>query len=469
MQEQSNLTPPAPPMTPPPPAAPVVMSTQSKGFPKKIIFIVLGILVALVGIVVAIQALGPALNERREITLRWWGLWEDESIIQPLIDEYQAAHPNVKITYENQSKQDYRERLTNALASGTGPDIFRIHNTWVPMFSSQLEPMSAEIMSAAEFQSTFYPVVTADLTNSSGKIMGIPLGFDTIAMFINQEIFDTYGKVVPTTWDEVRDLARALTIKDEQGVIRQSGAAFGNTQNVDHWPEIVALLMLQNKVNMSNPTGVRAEQAMDFYSRFSRVDAVWDETLPNSTVAFAAGKVAMYFGPSWRIHEIRQQNPSLNFRVLTTPQLRKESDTDPNVYYATYWVEGVSAKSKEKQAAWEFLKFLSTKESLEKLYTNASSSRLFGEPYPRIDMQNMIATDPVVGAFIQQGREAKSWYLASRTFDGPTGINSQINKYFEDAVNAVNQGTAPSSALSTVAQGIVQVLGRYGLISTPSR
>ena len=149
--------------------------------------------------------------------------------------------------------------------------------------------------------------------------------------------------------------------------------------------------------------------------------------------------------------------------MIPVPQLAKDKPTDPDVTYATYWVEGVWKRSENRQAAWNFLKFLSTQEAQQKLYQNATTQRAIGEPYPRVDMLPTLAQDPLAGAFVSQGGTAKSWYLASRTFDGPTGINTQINKYFEDAVNAVNSRTKVSVALEAVAAGVNQVLSQYGL------
>jgi hypothetical protein len=50
------------------------------------------------------------------------------------------------------------------------------------------------------------------------------------------------------------------------------------------------------------------------------------------------------------------------------------------------------------------------------------------------------------------------------TWDGPTGINSLMSKYFEDAINAVNSGTTANAALTTAAAGVTQVLQQYNLI-----
>jgi multiple sugar transport system substrate-binding protein len=457
-----------PPMTPPPPAGPAMPAAQStvappppkKQFPKIFVFLGLGIFVLILAVLL-FKFVFTRQTGGKEIV--WWGLWEEESVISPLIAEYEQENPGVKITYLKQSQQDYRERLTNSLAKGSGPDIFSFHNTWVPMFANELDQIPADVYSADQFAQTFFPTASSDLTSGAG-LVGIPLEYDGLALYINEDIFNSAGKTPPVTWDDLRQLALQLTQKDEQGVIIQAGVALGRTENVDHWPEILSLMMLQNGVNLSRPTGKLAEDALTFYTLFSSVDGVWDASLPSSTVAFAAGKVAMYFGPSWRVFEIIQQNPNLKFKTVPVPQLPKEAG-QVEINYASYWAQGVWARSKSKTEAWKFLKFISSRESLEKIYQNAAKIRAFGQPYPRTDMTDLLKDQPVLGSIIAGAPTAQTWYLQSRTWDGPTGINSLMDKYFEDAINAVNSGTMAAKALETVSAGVSQVLGQYGLIT----
>jgi len=458
--------------TPPPPPAnsnpKVNMATNGsmpkKGFSKKILLIPI-LIIALLGGAFLVWKLFlsdlAGFGGSRSVTLTWWGLWEDETIVEPVIADYEASHPGVEINYEAQSKEDYRERLMNSLARGQGPDIFRFHNSWVPMFKSELSAMPGSVMTAQEFAQTFYPVAVSDLTVGA-EIVGVPLMYDGLGLYVNEEIFDTYGKSPPTTWDELLELALELTIKDENGIIQQAGVAMGLTENVDHWQEIIALMMLQNGASLVNPTNNLASSALDYYKAINRRYSAWDKTLPNSTVMFANGDMAMYFGPSWRAFEIADLNPSLKFRVVPVPQLRKDDPTEPDMTYATYWVEGVWERSENTEEAWKFLDYLSQKETLTKLYTQAAATRLFGEPYPRPDMQDFILTDPVLGGIIRLAPNAESWYLAGRTHDGQTGINSRIGDYFMDAVNAADS----EGALKTTASGVQQVLSQYGLVTT---
>jgi len=458
---QNSLVNPAVPQVPPTQVPPQVTVPSKKKIPK-IIIILAGILL-LAGIGFAVFKFMSGRGENTSGNVTWWGLWEDVSIVSPLIASYEQAHPGIKINYVNQSPQDYRERLSNSLAKGEGPDIFTFHNTWVPMFKTDLDAIPSSLITAADYSKIFYQVIVSDLSYGN-SIVGIPLGYDALTLYINQDIFDKSGKIPPSTWDSLRSLAKELTIKDESGTIIQSGAALGRTENVDHWQEIIALLMIQNGVDLTNPVGKNAEDALKFFTYFSSVDGVWNTTLPTSTQAFAAGKLAMYLAPSWRAFEIEQANPNLKFKTVPAPQLPKDSPNELDITYATYWAQGVWSKSPNKSAAWSFLNYISSTDSLQKLYQNESAIRAFGEPYPRTDMSSLLTNHPVVGSIITQAPGARSWYLASRTFDGATGINTQVSNYFKDAINAVVAGDKTATeALTTVAQGVSQVLAQYGI------
>ena len=172
----------------------------------------------------------------------------------------------------------------------------------------------------------------------------------------------------------------------------------------------------------------------------------------------------MYIAPSWRVFDIQRQNPNLKYKTVPIPQLPKDSPDEVDITYATYWTQGVWSKSASKLAAWDFLSYMASADSLQKLYQNESAVRNLGEAYPRTDMASLLIDHPIIGSIIAQAPGARSWYLVSRTFDGATGINTLISNYFGDAVNAVADGEkSASEALETVAQGVAQVLAQYGI------
>lgn len=395
---------------------------------------------------------GTTTTGGQPIVLQYWGLWEPADAMKQIIDDYKKVNPNVSVQYTKQSHLDYRTRLQTAVASGNGPDLFRYHATWVPMLKTELATLPSAVMSATDFQQTFYPVASKQLQNN-GSPVGIPLMYEGLALFYNVEAFNTAVVQPPTTWGELRETAKKLTIM-EGATIKRAGIALGYTSNIDHFSDVVALLSLQNGADLAKPSGKQTIDALTFYTLFAK-DRVWDETLPSSTVAFARGDVAMIFAPSWRAHDIKQMNPNLQFATVPVPQL----DPAAKVSWANYWAEGVSSKSKYQKEAWEFLKYLSSKESQQKIYNAQSQTRSFGELYSRVDLASQLVADKVVGSFISDAPKATGWYMSSFTHD--KGINEEVIKYYEDAINSMNEGKTASDVIDTLSAGVAQVLQKY--------
>lgn len=407
--------------------------------------------------------------EKPEIT--YWGLWEDKNTVQSIIDEFNKKYPDIKVNYVKQDLKKYREKLSARFDNEEkceesnkdsnapcAPDVFLYHNSWFPMFSSDLTPIPEDTISKEDFKKSFFPVVEKDLIRN-GAIYGIPTGIDTLALYVNREIFDSTGEAVPNNWDDFYTISRHLTVKDEEGRIKTSGAALGTFNNIDHASDIISMLFVQNGANMNDlsSTSNNASDALEFYTSYTKGDeSVWDNSLENSKRAFSAGKVAMYFGYSWDYFEILANNPDLKIEIHPVPEIK-----DKDMSIASYWVAGVSSGSKFKKEALLFHKFLTSKESQEKMYTLSSKTRLFGQPYARRDMAEKLK-DSIPYQFAIQGNKAVSTNFASDTYDD--GINSKLNKYLENAVNSMisENKTSADSAVEVLSQGVSQVLSQYG-------
>lgn len=420
---------------------------------KKIVIIVLALAVV-VGF--AIWRFGPKVSPNIQtgpVTLTFWGLWEDEALIKPLIEEYRKVSPDTTINYVRQSSVNYRTRVQTQVRAGVGPDVFMIHNTWLPMFIGDLAPSS---MSLTDYQSTFYPVAVDSFVKDN-QILVSPMEVDGLALYYNEEILIAAGVVPPKNWQEFIEGAVKMTVKDSSGQIRTSGAAMGTSGNVDHWSDLIGLLLLQQpNINFNALASPAAAEVLRFYTGFV-IDPrkkTWDTNLPSSTDMFASGRLAYYFAPSWRAHELRVQNPNLRFKTVAVPQLPGK-----NVGWASFWGYGVSSRSQSSSEAWKFINFLTSAQAEKLAYANASQIRLFGQPYSRVDLGPELVADPIVGAFVSQGLFYKTWYLASNTYD--LGINDEMIKYFEDGINTTLQGTDPQIALQTIDQGVKQVLQKY--------
>lgn len=442
-------------------------STEKKRGKGKLILIILFIIALLIiGSVVAMSMLGRRSPQTSGATLTYWGLWDDAASMQEMIKEYQQAHPEVKITYEvKDAKDSYRQRLLARIEKGTGPDIFRYHNTWVPEIRSILSAAPPSIVPAEQLKQDYYPVIAKDVIINNA-VVGLPLGIDGTLLVYNKKALSNAGIATPPKdWEALIDAAKKITVKNQENQIQFSGIALGTAENIEHFSDIIAGMFLQNGVNLVALEGNQnANSVLEAYTAFATPpNDTWNETMPNSILAFANEKVAMIFVPYWQLEVLRQLNPDLDFGVSIFPQVRGGTKK----VAASYWVEGVSSKSAHKDVAWDFLKFLSTKESLIKLaeLDKKSGRSMIPRPYPRKEMASLIIQDPFLGPVVQQAPDYDSMPLISRTFDGGRegqgGLNDGLIAYLRDAVNTILFGGSIDAAVNTFSQGVTQIMDQF--------
>jgi len=394
----------------------------------------------------------------KQVTLTYWGLFEPEEVFQPLIEEYQKEHPNVKIEYQQRAFStlaQHKETLLTRLREGTGPDIFRIHNTWVSQFASELSPLPSDVMSSAEFANNFYPPMQ-NLLSYQGQLYAIPLMYDGLMLFYNKKHFEEAGvSRPPTDWEEFRSAAVRLTKADEETKkINQAGAAMGTANNVAHFSDILGLMFAQSRINF--PAGLTSSGARDalvFYTNFVTKDKVWDASFPDSIYGFAQGKVSMIFAPSWRVFDIQSLNPGLDFSTAAVPQvpsLPREGQTTIN--WASFWAEGVNLDSENADEAWKFLEFLSQAENMRRLYSEQAKLREFGEPYSRTDLGSVLLTNDYLAPLIDGAPTAASFIIADRSG----------NDVYVEAVAEAVDGVLQKKDIGQVLETLKSTIERFG-------
>lgn len=405
---------------------------------------------------------GGTTSSGSNVVIEYWGLWEAESVMQPLIQKYQSQNPNVTIKYTQKPGTQYESNLFTRITQGSttgapAPDIFRIHNSWLSKYQPHLSPLPTTVMSASDYSQTFYPTSVNDFTGTDNNIYAIPLEIDGLALFYNKQLLEGTGTIeVPADWDTLTELARELTITDESGTITQAGMAIGSANNISHSAELFSFLLLQNNVEvisadnkvvtLSTP---RAQSALEFYLEFSDPDSdryVWSPDLRLDLELFYSGNLAFLFAPSWRAFDIIDSAPGIEFGMAPLPQL---PGNDP-VYYSTYWGEAVSSTSKYPEEAWKFVKFLSEQEQMKELYSNQATTRAFGEPYSRKDLAPELADQPYVGAIIEMAPQMQSWKM---------GEQAAVEEALDTAItSAIGGSTETSSVLKTAEETINQKL-----------
>lgn len=431
---------------------------------KKILKIGIGIFVVLTILFVLFALVLPKIfkPQVKDVTLTYWGIGESAETMKPVIDEFEQENPHIKVNYIKQDPNDYRERLSVRTANGNGPDIFRYHNTWYPMISDILLPLPSETIEKSVFDETYYNVAKTDLVKK-GTIYGIPLETDTLALFINTDLFnqaatDSGSEIpIPDTWQKFIDASTRLTKRDDSGAIQIAGGGIGTFDNVTHAPDIISLLMAQNGVDLNDPSAYadKITDAIRFYTNFASIENnVWDATQDTTLSSFIQGKLAMYFGYAPDYFAIKSQNPNIHMQVVPVPQL--VSDNKVNI--ASYWVEGVSRRTAHPKEALIFMKFLARQSTQEKLYAQESKSREFGEPYSYVSLADKLKGTPAF-VFVDQSKNAISTPFISGTSD--SGLNTKLNGLLKQAIDGITSQSDEKETIDTFLQGYSEAVGEY--------
>ena len=400
----------------------------------------------------------PAAQQKYNLELEVWGLFDDSDVYNNIFNVYTTyVNTNVaRINYRKFTPDTYKKELIDALATGQGPDIFLIHNTWLPIFGDKVLPAPAQILDEKRFKENFVDVVSDDFLYQ-GQVYAAPLSINTLALFYNQDLFNEAGIVSPpTTWEEFVADSKKMTRTTVGNNVSRSGAILGTAYNINRSVDIVSALMMQggakmvdmergiaffdNVVKVEEENISAGENALDFYTQFARNSSSmysWNMNSHYSLDAFSEGWAAMMLNYSWNIATIQAKSPNLKFSVAPMPQLEGKQ----TINYANYWAFTVSknkilnanyAQSKSLSSisnearvaeAWKLISFLTTKMTGTALDVAKQKGAIsmdydptieylkkVNTPAARRDLIEMQKKDPVMGVFAVQNLTAKSWY-----------------------------------------------------------
>jgi multiple sugar transport system substrate-binding protein len=408
------------------------------------------------------------------INLEIWGFDDTSDTFAEIIDIYKKIDPNIQgIEYKKLSADTYKKELIDAMAAGQGPDIFLIHNTWLPSFSDKMLPSSKEIVNEQKIRKDFVDVVANDFIDKS-QVWAIPLSVDSLALYYNKDLFNAASITTPPkNWDDFVADVGILTKVDSYGEISRSGASLGTAYNINRATDVLDLMMFQNGTKMTDTDGTitfdrsqiangkpvsPGENALTFYTDFAKNGSskyTWNRNMHYSIDAFSEGNLGMMFNYSWHIKTIESKSPKLNFSVAPVPQFTEGTP----VNCANYWAYGV-AKNKvstknstnvtnEIRAgeAWKFLTFLTTKSdtpisvktNVEGITSVSNSNfdaasvyaKKTGKPAARRDLIEIQKSDPKIGVFATENLIAKSW----RQTDPDA-----MEQIFSEMIDQVNRG-----------------------------
>jgi multiple sugar transport system substrate-binding protein len=297
------------------------------------------------------------------------GIWDQNQAkgIETVLADF-TAQTGIKATVEVTPWNDYWTLLEAAASGGSLPDVFWINSSGVLkyMAAGELVDLTDRIAGSSITNMSNFPVDIVELYSSNGRQFAIPKDIDTIALWYNKRHFDEAGLNYPDnswTWNDLREAARKLTKPGRYGMLFSPGETQTGYWNLIYQNGGYVISPDRKKSGFDDPLTI---EAMEFV-----IGMVEEGIIPPLSFAesdgmalMQGGVVSMSFFGSWMLSAFKQNEFFVNnCDVVILPS----SNTGKRVtlYNGLGWT--MSVTSKQQEAGWKLLEFLSSGETQRKL------------------------------------------------------------------------------------------------------
>jgi len=275
----------------------------------------------------AVWLLGAAAMPAAAQTITFWIMPDaPEALLVEWLQRHTRAfrqETGIQVNYEIVGWGDAWNRISTALITGEGVDVFQVGTTWNPQFAATGGLAEIDIR---EFGGPD-AFIAANLASTTyrGRHYGVPWFAETRVLFYNKDMFARAGVHPPDTYDELVAVGQKIVeVFGEGSAIAIAGT---NAWDLLHNWAIILWAFGGSLLSPDNRTATFNEQpgvdAMNWYVDLvrkglaSRATAEYNQ--PQADAAFINGNVAMAFMGPWNVAGIRAQNPGLPYGVVEPP------------------------------------------------------------------------------------------------------------------------------------------------------
>ncbi|KJY44874.1 sugar ABC transporter substrate-binding protein [Streptomyces sp. NRRL S-444] len=223
----------------------------------------------------------------------------DQAALGPELKKFEEQ-TGIKVKLEVVPWSDLLNRILAATASGQGPDVLNIGNTWSASLQATgaLLPWDAENLDAIGGKDRFVESAIGSAGAAGQDPAAVPLYSMSYALYYNKKMFQEAGIAKPpATWDEMVTVGRSLS-KDGKWAL---GAEGGNLANNIHQVFVLAkqhgadFFDAAGKPTFDSPGAVDAvKQYVDLMAKDQIIAPGNAEYAQNQSLQdFANGKTAM--------------------------------------------------------------------------------------------------------------------------------------------------------------------------------
>ncbi|WP_416483439.1 ABC transporter substrate-binding protein [Streptomyces sp. CL12] len=319
---------------------------------------------------------GATDDPTKDTTINFWHAWSapnEVAAVKSLVAGFEKAHPNIHVHIVGNMTDD---KINQALRTGGGdaPDVissFTTNNVGKFCSSGALIDLDPFLKKAGIDPARTFPKAMNEYTRFDGDRCTVPLLGDAYGLYYNKTAFAKAGiQQPPRTWSEFEADAKRLTLPagDSYKQLGFMPDYHGWETTTEHYfgQFSPTYFTADGKSNVAKDPAFKQgfalqKRLVDELGGFRKLER-FRSTLGDEWGAkhpFHTGQVAMQLDGEWRLGMAEQAKPKFEIGVAPLPVPDDQSD-QYGKGYITGTITGIAATSRKQNAAWEFVKYIST-------------------------------------------------------------------------------------------------------------
>jgi len=376
------------------------------------------------------------------VSLNGWGDQVERQLLQQILNNFEAKHPNIKVKYDVIADQ-YMDVIKTKLIGGTAADVFYLDASEAPLLINHnvLEPLDSYINSSFDIND-FQPQLL-NAFRQNGKLYGLPKDFATLALFYNKKAFQAANlSQPPQSWNEFLEMSKQLTlVRKKDGKIEQYG--FGVSPELARQGFMIEayggkIVNHNDRATFASPNSLEGLKLTVNQYRQDKSSAIPSDVGASSgNEIFGQGKAAMVMEGTWLIPYLKGTFPNITYATAEIPTINDKKGT---MAYVVAYV--MNQRSKHKPEAWQLISYLTGKEGMQ-----AWASKAFVLPTRRsVAAALNYDTNPLYSPFIAGSAYATTWQAGENL---PIITNSFNNQFISAMLGEQALKSAMSKAQET--------------------
>lgn len=310
----------------------------------------------------SVATLLPASLPAAEIEwLQWFAAEDPTGFYDQLVEDFEAQHPDITVKLVTQPFGKVRESIVTDNAIGVGSDVLGLNMPWTTEFLDIgiLEPLD-DYLARDDNSFATSDLVEAPIGKIDGKTWMVPLNAFPFVMHVNMDLVKQAGfDAPPTNWKELSEQATAIAALEDG--VSGLGLPF-SSQPPSNGPILTFLpLLYANGGRIMDGTtpnfdNAKVVETMEFIKTLNEAGAIAPGAASRTggvdLEEFIAGRTGFLISPGVHSSAITGRNPDMAYTLVRVPT------NGTNAYRVHGWEIGISADSRNKEAAWTFVNYL---------------------------------------------------------------------------------------------------------------